>query len=133
VYFIDFPANVPDTVGFWMSCIAGALADDRTLASTLEQLDTGLVDLLTLPSYGTYQHMYAEMLARHDELITPADDRLTVLHLGGAAEEELTALYLALAGSSTPLVEDGLPTCSGRPARSPAVTSPSRNRRGCGP
>jgi hypothetical protein len=24
VYFIDFPANVPDTVHFWMPCIAGA-------------------------------------------------------------------------------------------------------------
>ncbi|GHE59257.1 hypothetical protein GCM10014715_10620 [Streptomyces spiralis] len=107
-YFIDFPANVPDTFDFWMRCIAEALADDRTRTSTLEQLSAGLVNLLTLPSYGNYRHTYAEMLAHHDELIAAAGDRLTVLHLGRASEDELTGLYLALAGSSTPLGEDGL-------------------------
>ncbi|WP_217213597.1 TerD family protein [Streptomyces sp. AC550_RSS872] len=108
VYFIDFPANVPDTYDFWTSCIAGALADDTTRASTLEQLSDGVVNLLTLPSYGRYQHTYTEMLARHDELIAAAGDRMTVLHLGGDAEAEVTALYLALAGSGTPLGEEGL-------------------------
>jgi hypothetical protein len=108
VYFIDFPANVPDTFDFWMRCIAEALADDRTRESTLAQLSTGVVDLLTLPTYGTYRHTYAEMLTHHDELIAAAGDRMTVLHLGGALDDELTALYLALAGSSTPLGEDGL-------------------------
>ncbi|MGW3496000.1 hypothetical protein [Streptomyces sp. NPDC001020] len=108
VYFIDFPANVPDTFDFWMRCIAEALADDRTRASTLEQLSAGVVNLLTLPSYGNYRHTYAEMLAHHDELIAAAGDRVTVLHLGGALDHELTAVYLALAGSSTPLSEDGL-------------------------
>ncbi|MFJ4617198.1 hypothetical protein [Streptomyces sp. NPDC088812] len=108
VYFIDFPADVPDTLDFWMGCIAGALADDRTRASTLEQLSAGVVNLLTLPSYGTYQHTYAEMLAHHDELIAAAGDRLTVLHPGGTSDDELTGLYLALAGSRTPLGEDGL-------------------------
>ncbi|MFB7572462.1 TerD family protein [Streptomyces sp. NPDC056165] len=108
VYFIDFPANVPDTFDFWMRCIAEALADDRTRAGTVEQLSAGVVNLLTLPSYGDYRHPYAEMLAHHDELIAAAGDRMTVLHLGGALDDELTALYLALAGSSTPLGEDGL-------------------------
>ncbi|KUO19562.1 TerD family protein [Streptomyces dysideae] len=107
-YFIDFPANVPDTFDFWMRCISEALADDATRAGTLEQLSEGVVNLLTLPSYGRYQHTYEEMLAAHDELIAAAGDRMTALHLGGAAEDELTALYLALAGSSTPLGEEAL-------------------------
>ncbi|MFF8596828.1 hypothetical protein ACF061_36515 [Streptomyces sp. NPDC015220] len=108
VYFADFPADVPHTVDFWMRCIAEALADDRTRPSALEQLSSGVVDLLTLPSYGDYRHTYAEMLAHHDELIAAAGDRMTVLHLGGSPDEELTALYLTWAGSSTPLSEDVL-------------------------
>ncbi|PWK64750.1 hypothetical protein BCL76_11472 [Streptomyces sp. CG 926] len=107
-YFIDFPADVPDTFDFWMECIAGALTDDSTRESTLEQLGTGVVNLLTLPSYGNYRHTYAEMLTHHDELIAAAGDRMTVLHLGGAVDDELISLYLALAGSTTPLGEDGL-------------------------
>ncbi|MGH4028858.1 hypothetical protein ACQB60_07995 [Actinomycetota bacterium Odt1-20B] len=107
-YFIDFPANVPDTYDFWMSCIAGALADESTRASTRAQLETGVVDLLTLPSYGRYQHTYEEMLAAHDGLIAAAGDRVTVLHLGGARDDEVRDLYLALAGSGTPLGEDHL-------------------------
>ncbi|MEU1514519.1 hypothetical protein ABZ490_20550 [Streptomyces sp. NPDC005811] len=108
VYFIDFPANVPDTYNFWARCLTEALADDASRASTLAQLSTGVVDLLTLPSYGTYRHAYEEMLAAHEELIAAAGDRLTVLHLGGTPEAEVTALYLALAGSVTPLGEEGL-------------------------
>lgn len=108
VYFLDFPANVPDTVAFWASCVAEALADDATRESTLAQLSSGVLNLLTLPSYGTYRHTYEEMLAAHDELIPAAGDRQIVLHLGGDAETEVTALYLALAGSSTPLGEEAL-------------------------
>ncbi|MEU7552557.1 TerD family protein [Streptomyces sp. NPDC044571] len=108
VYFVDFPANVPDTFDFWTRCITEALADDASRDSTLAQLHTGVVDLLTLPSYGTYQHPYAEVLAAHDELIAAAGDRMTVLHPGGTPHDEATALYLALAGSSTPLGEEGL-------------------------
>ncbi|MGW6913891.1 hypothetical protein ACWGB8_08740 [Kitasatospora sp. NPDC054939] len=107
-YFIDFPANVPDTFDFWMRCIAEALADDGSRPSTLAQLRTGVVDLLTLPTYGNYRHTYAEMLAAHGELIAAAGDRLTVLHLGGTPDDEVTALYLALAGSTTPLGEETL-------------------------
>lgn len=107
-YFIDFPANVPDTFDFWARCINEALADDASRESTLTQLSTGVLDLLTLPSYGTYQHTYTEMLAAHDELLAAAGDRLTVLHLGGTPDDEVTALYLALAGSVTPLGEEAL-------------------------
>lgn len=105
-YFIDFPANVPATEGFWMACIADALGDEKTRADTLDQLATGVVNLLSLPAYGRYQHTYAELLATQDELIAAAGDRLTVLHAGGEPADELTALYLALARSSTPLGEE---------------------------
>ncbi|MGK5632647.1 hypothetical protein, partial [Streptomyces sp. URMC 123] len=108
VYFIDFPANVPDTADFWARCVAQALADDASRDGTLAQLRTGGVDLLTLPAYGTYQHTYEEMLAAQDELIASAGDRVTVLHAGGAPDGEVTALYLALAGSTTPLGEEHL-------------------------
>ncbi|MCB8901785.1 MULTISPECIES: TerD family protein [unclassified Streptomyces] len=108
VYFVDFPDNVPDTLDFWRWCVAEALADDDTRARTVEQLSAGVLDLLTLPSYGRYQHTYEEMLAVHDELIASAGDRLTVLHLGADAETEVTSLYLALAGSTTPLGEEHL-------------------------
>jgi stress response protein SCP2 len=108
VYFLDFPANVPDTLDFWARCVADALADDSARERTLAQLSQGVVDLLTLPSYGRYHHTYADLLAAHEELIPAAGDRVTVLHLGGPLDEEVTALYLALAGSRTPLGEDGL-------------------------
>ncbi|MFF8378382.1 hypothetical protein ACF07V_19905 [Streptomyces sp. NPDC015661] len=107
-YFIDFPANVPDTLDFWRSCVAEALDDDTARPGILERLRAGVLDLLTLPSYGTYRHTYEEMLAAHDELIAAAGDRMTVLHPGGTLDEETTALYLSLAGSTTPLGDDHL-------------------------
>ncbi|MGW9432342.1 hypothetical protein ACWHA1_30930, partial [Streptomyces decoyicus] len=58
VYFIDFPANVPDTFAFWMRCIVEALAEDASRERTISQLRSGVVDLLTLPSYGNYRHTY---------------------------------------------------------------------------
>ncbi|MDQ1072658.1 hypothetical protein [Streptomyces canus] len=108
VYFKDFPANVPDTFEFWMRCVREALDDGKARAGVLAQLRNGVINLLTLPSYGTYQHTYDEMLAAHDELTTAVGDRLTVLHLGGALDDEVTALYLALAGSTTPLGDEHL-------------------------
>jgi len=108
VYFKDFPANVPDTFEFWMRCVREALEDDKVRPGVLAQLRTGLVNLLTLPSYGNYRHTYDEMLAAHDELTAAVGDRLTVLHLGGPLDDEVTALYLALAGSATPLGEEHL-------------------------
>jgi len=105
-YFIGFPANVPATEDFWMACVADALRDEKTRAGTLDQLRTGVVNLLSLPTYGRYQHTYAELLAVQDELIAAAGDRITVLHAGGDLAGELTALYLALAGSTTPLGDE---------------------------
>ncbi|MFB6441300.1 hypothetical protein ACFCVY_31760 [Streptomyces sp. NPDC056411] len=108
VYFRDFPTQVPDTFDFWQECIAAALADDATRDATATQLRSGVLDLLTLPTYGNYRHTYAEMLAVHDELIAAAGDRMTVLHLGGVLDDEVTAAYLALAGSTTPLGDEHL-------------------------
>ncbi|MFE9025537.1 hypothetical protein ACFYOA_04600 [Streptomyces iakyrus] len=107
-YFIDFPANVPDTEEFWMRCVTKALADDTSRENVLAQLKHGVLNLLSLPTYGRYQHTYEEMLAAQDELIASAGDRVTVLHLGRDLDDELTDLYLALAGSTTPLGEDHL-------------------------
>ncbi|MFF1838662.1 hypothetical protein ACFVXE_31395 [Streptomyces sp. NPDC058231] len=107
-YFIDFPANVPGTEEFWVRCVTTALSDDRSRENVLTQLAHGVLDLLSLPTYGRYQHTYEEMLAAQDELIASAGDRVTVLHLGRGLEDELTDLYLALAGSTTPLGEDHL-------------------------
>ncbi|MES4888674.1 hypothetical protein [Streptomyces sp. NPDC096012] len=107
-YFIDFPANVPDTEEFWMRCVSQALSDGTSRESVLTQLAHGVLDLLSLPAYGRYQHTYEEMLAAQDELIAAAGDRVTVLHLGRDLDDELTDLYLALAGSTTPLGEDDL-------------------------
>ncbi|WP_328869506.1 hypothetical protein OHT76_04970 [Streptomyces sp. NBC_00287] len=108
VYFVDFPANVPDTLDFWRDCIVQALADESVRPEILAQLSSGVVNLLTLPSYGRYQHSYAEMLAAHDELIAAGGDRVTVLHLGGELSDEVGGLYVALAGSTTPLGDERL-------------------------
>ncbi|MFG2470592.1 TerD family protein [Streptomyces canus] len=108
VYFKDFPANVPDTFEFWMRCVREALENGKARSGVLAQLRNGVLNLLTLPSYGNYQHTYDEMLAAHDELTAAVGDRLTVLHLGGALDDEVTALYLALAGSTTPLGDEHL-------------------------
>ncbi|MEU0031023.1 hypothetical protein [Streptomyces sp. NPDC006335] len=108
VYFKDFPANVPDTFEFWTRCVREALEDGKARSGVIAQLRNGVLNLLTLPSYGTYQHTYDEMLAAHDELTAALGDRLTVLHLGGPLEDEVTALYLALAGSTTPLGDEHL-------------------------
>ncbi|WP_086784053.1 TerD family protein [Streptomyces caniscabiei] len=107
-YFIDFPAGVPSTEEFWTRCVARALGDEKAREGVLTQLANGVLDLLSLPTYGRYQHTYEEMLAAQDELIASAGDRVTVLHLGRDLDDELTDLYLALAGSTTPLGEDDL-------------------------
>lgn len=107
VYFKDFPANVPDTMEFWLGLLSKALvnADGSSLPPIL---GIGGLNLLSLPGYGTYQHSYADMLAAHDAFVPAASDRVTVLHLGGTAEEEARGLYGSLAGSTTPLAEDDL-------------------------
>jgi hypothetical protein len=81
-YFRDFPHNVPDTLDFWLDCV------------------------FEHSTYGRVPHTYEEMLARHDELIPSLKDRVTVLHLGGTLDDEITRLYLELAASPIPLGED---------------------------
>jgi stress response protein SCP2 len=108
VYFVDFPANVPDTIQFWNRCIADALLDQRSSANVLSQLRAGFVNLLDLPKYGRYQHTYEEMLAAHEPLNESAKDRVTLLHLGHSLAEESHALYLSLATTPVPLQEDDL-------------------------
>ena len=112
-YFVDFPENVPDTAQFWARCLREALLDPVTAAgvevSPAVRPDGRagfFLNLLSLPSYGRYQHSYEDMLAAHDELIPAVSDRVTVLHLGGALDDEARDLYLRLAGSAVPLSAD---------------------------
>ncbi|MCX2184769.1 hypothetical protein KV205_30200 [Streptomyces sp. SKN60] len=107
-YFLRFPAGVPDTAAFWAECLVKALGDETARPLVLGQLSTGTLDLLTLPTYGRYQHAYEELLAAHGELVAAAGDRVTLLHPGGTLPDEASALYLALAGSRTPLGEEHL-------------------------
>jgi hypothetical protein len=113
VYFIDFPANVPDTVEFW----AGLLNDAVLAAVEAGHVDVRAVlgpegafslDLLALPGYGTYQHTYAEMLGHHQAFEALLGDRLTVVHLGQGTDIEGRALFESLAGSQVPLSGDKL-------------------------
>ncbi|SDU14930.1 TerD family protein [Jiangella alkaliphila] len=110
-YFIDFPAGVPDTVEFWITCLRDAI-ERAAVPDVLSDGDGstgGLpISLLDLPAYGRYQHTYAELLAAHDELIPSLKDRVTVLRLGRSLAEETHELYLALAGSPVPLGDDDL-------------------------
>ena len=105
VYFKNFPAHVPTTERFWMDCLADVLGDPA-----LERAEGGVVSLLGLTRYGRYQHSYAEMLAVHDELVERATDRVTVVDLGGDLTEEVTRLYVGLAGRATPLNDADLRT-----------------------
>ncbi|MFC4909399.1 TerD family protein [Actinomadura gamaensis] len=105
-YFISFPDRVPDTFEFWMDCVRATFSDAADLEKAEAALSYGALDLLTLATYGDYQHTYEQMLAVHDELIASARDRVAVLHLGRDVDAEARALYLALGGSATPLNED---------------------------
>ena len=107
-YFIDFPANVPDTQAFWAECVADALMDPRTAGNVATQLARRVVNLLDLPKYGRYQHSYEALLAAHEPLIAAASDRLTVLGLGAPLPEDSHALYLSLAMSPIPLSAEDL-------------------------
>jgi hypothetical protein len=111
-YFKDFPSGVPDTLEFWMGCLREAMLDpvaaeqvEGMVVQTAAGQWIGMPNLLSLPSYGRYQHTYQDLLAAHDELVPAAGDRVTVLHLGATLGEELQSLYLDLAGSRVPLGE----------------------------
>ncbi|WP_049558440.1 hypothetical protein [Nonomuraea sp. SBT364] len=121
-YFIDFPANVPDTLEFWAGLLREALLDPVAAA----RVRAPALDLLTLPGYGRYQHSYADLLAAHAELMPLAGDRVTVLELGGSLESETRALYFSLAASEVPLAEEDLAAlralaafCDAEPERVP--------------
>ncbi|GAB3132251.1 TerD family protein [Microbispora hainanensis] len=103
-YFVDFPRNVPDTLEFWAGLLCEAMLDPVAAA----RLQPGVLNLLTLPRYGGYQHTYADLLAAHAELVPLAKDRVTVLELGGSLRDEARELYLSLAGSEVPLAAEDL-------------------------
>ncbi|MEU9884541.1 hypothetical protein [Sphaerisporangium sp. NPDC051011] len=121
-YFVDFPANVPDTLEFWAGLLVEAMLDPVAAA----RLQGPALNLLDLPRYGTYQHTYADLLAAHAELIPLAGDRITVLELGGSLEAEARELYFSLAGSEAPLAAEDLvalrtlaSSCAEEPERIP--------------
>jgi hypothetical protein len=110
-YFRDFPAGVPDTVEHWLGCLREALLDPVAAGSVeaaVTPAGVAFVNLLTLPSYGTYQHSFAEMVAAHDELIPKASDRVTVLTDGAGLMHDALRLYNELAVSPVPLAEHDL-------------------------
>lgn len=108
-YFKNFPAGVPDTVEFWVECLRGALVPASVPDARLREFATsGALNLLSLPTYGSYQHSYAELVEAHNNLVESSGGRITVLALGDTLEEECQALYLSLASSTTPLNETDL-------------------------
>jgi hypothetical protein len=113
-YFIDFPANVPDTHEFWARLLEQAVmavvrdADEPQIRVLLGADGSVGLDLLSLPGYGTYQHTYEEMVARHLPFEALLSDRLTLVRLGGSVEAEGQALFTELAGSAVPLSGDRL-------------------------
>jgi hypothetical protein len=134
-YFKSFPAGVPDTMDFWLGCLADALGDPAAAGRVGTTVaTTGLINLLDLPRYGRYQHAYEEMLAVHDEFVPRAGDRLTILDRGGAPLTEARRLYLAVAGSTVPLSGDDLvvlgdlATLFAAGAEQPAVVPVRENR-----
>lgn len=86
-YFRDFPFNVPATLEFWAGLIERALAENAPIevlaVRTTAGADVAVVNLLSLPGYGTVQHTFADMLAAHEALAASAGDRVTLLHQGG--------------------------------------------------
>jgi hypothetical protein len=111
-YFRDFPFGVPATLEFWAELLARALAANAPVEGarfrTAAGEDVLIVNLLSLPGYGTVQHSYEDMLAAHEALAVSAGDRVTLLHKGGAPEQEAHALYCELAGSRVPLAGEDL-------------------------
>jgi hypothetical protein len=107
VYFKDFPANVPDTMEFWLGLLSTAMVNAGGEPVTSAVSMAG-VNLLDLPGYGAYRHSYQEMAASRAPLVPADTDRVTVLHLGDSLEDEARRLYIRFAASPTPLQEDDL-------------------------
>lgn len=113
VYFIDFPANVPDTMTFWADLLTQAVSaavrgQGGGPQAVLSSRGQFALDLLSLPGYGRYQHTYEEMLAHHAEFEPLLADRMTLVHLGGSTDAEGRALFDELCGSAVPLSGDNL-------------------------
>ncbi len=89
VYFLDFPAHVPDTIDFWWTELLRLFLTGQT-------------------HYGRYQHSYQEMLEAHETFIPALKDQVTLLHLGKTLPEEVRELYFLLAESSIPLNDTDL-------------------------
>jgi stress response protein SCP2 len=112
-YFIDFPANVPDTREFWQGLLRDAVmaatrGEDVDIRVAFDASGPSALDLLSLPGYGTYQHYYEQMVAHHESFEALLRDRLTILHAGADADTEGRALFADLAGSAVPLTGDKL-------------------------
>lgn len=111
VYFRDFPRNVPATQEFWARQFAQAVAVGTAHEAVIEHPfapELFVMNLLKLPGYGTYQHTFEEMAARHEALIEGKGDRLTLLHEGVTLNGELSMLFSELALSEVPLPAEDL-------------------------
>lgn len=108
-YFIDFPANVPDTEEFWFGLLRDTVMAGGGDGPRVAAGPAGVaLDLLSLKGYGAYQHDYAEMVARHEAFEAALADRLTLVHLVASAELEVAGLFRELAASTVPLSGDKL-------------------------
>lgn len=114
-YFIDFPANVPDTMEFWARLVEDTVLaivggeEDAELRLAVTPEGSVALDLLSLKGYGTYQHTYEEMVAHHQAFEALLSDRLTIVRLGGGtAAQTGQALFAELASSTVPLSGDRL-------------------------
>lgn len=113
-YFIDFPANVPDTMEFWARLVEDTVLaivggeEDAELRLAVTPEGSVALDLLSLKGYGTYQHTYEEMVAHHQAFEPLLKGRLTIVHLGSTPDVEGQALFAELAASTVPLSGDRL-------------------------
>jgi hypothetical protein len=113
-YFIDFPANVPDTMEFWARLVEDTVLaivggeEDAELRLAVTPEGSVALDLLSLKGYGTYQHTYEEMVEHHQAFEPLLKDRLTIVHLGSTPDVEGQALFAELASSTVPLSGDRL-------------------------
>ena len=105
-YFIDFPHNIPTTEEHWHDCLVDAFCTGAVdPISVLVNHQT--INLLDLPKYGRYQHTYEDMLNAHEDLLSHAKGRITVLHLGETLQRESWKLYTELGDSTVPLSDEG--------------------------
>lgn len=105
VYFKNFPNNIPDTQEFWMGLVKDALDKVVSREVVAAELNSGVLNLLSLPSYGKYLHTYEDMVQNQEKFLPSLKDSMKLLHLGGSLQDETVKLYHQLAGSTVPLNE----------------------------